>query len=236
MNPPPPEQCILFDMDGVLVDVSRSYRRAILDTVSHFVGRTIEPALVQQFKNRGGFNDDWELTHAMIRDHGVDADFDGVVAVFQNHYRGDDFDGYIADESPLIDDATLEALSSATTLGIVTGRPGVEALWTVNRFGWQDAFRVVLARENQDGRYKPDPYPLLKALKLISGGGRECAPATSAYVGDTVDDMQAAKAAAVQPVGYVPPYLDPKRHAAVLRSAGAERVLTDFSELLRLAW
>ena len=234
MNPPPPQQCILFDMDGVLVDVSRSYRRAILDTVSHFVGSTIEPALVQQFKNRGGFNDDWELTRAMIRDHGVEADFDGVVAVFQNHYRGHDFDGYIEDESPLIDAPTLEALASVTTLGIVTGRPEAEALWTVNRFGWQDAFRVVLARESQDGRFKPDPYPLLKALKLISGGGRECTPAAAAYVGDTVDDMQAAKAATVLPVGYVPPYLDPKLHTAVLRRAGAECVLTDFSELLHL--
>ena len=36
---------LFFDMDGVLVDVSRSYRRAIEETVSHFTGREIEPGM-----------------------------------------------------------------------------------------------------------------------------------------------------------------------------------------------
>ena len=45
---------IVFDMDGVLVDVSESYRAAIQATVRHFTG--VEPTNddVQSWKNRGG--------------------------------------------------------------------------------------------------------------------------------------------------------------------------------------
>ncbi len=34
-------QLIVFDMDGVLVDVTESYRETIVRTVEHFTGRTI---------------------------------------------------------------------------------------------------------------------------------------------------------------------------------------------------
>ena len=49
---------LLFDMDGVLVDVSRSYRRAIEETVEHFTGRQIGENAIQRYKNYGGFEDD----------------------------------------------------------------------------------------------------------------------------------------------------------------------------------
>ena len=55
---------IALDIDGVLVDVERSYRRAIVDSVDHVYGETIDADDVQLFKEAGGFNDDWELTDA----------------------------------------------------------------------------------------------------------------------------------------------------------------------------
>jgi haloacid dehalogenase superfamily, subfamily IA hydrolase, TIGR01548 len=55
---------VVLDIDGVLVDVSASYRRAVVDTVEHVHGETIDRAGVQQFKEAGGFNNDWELTDA----------------------------------------------------------------------------------------------------------------------------------------------------------------------------
>jgi len=55
---------VVLDIDGVLVDVSASYRRAIVETVEHVYGETIDRAAVQQFKEAGGFNNDWELTDA----------------------------------------------------------------------------------------------------------------------------------------------------------------------------
>jgi HAD superfamily hydrolase (TIGR01548 family) len=54
----------VLDVDGVLVDVADSYRRAIVETVAQVYGDTIDRADVQAFKDAGGFNNDWELTDA----------------------------------------------------------------------------------------------------------------------------------------------------------------------------
>ena len=57
---------IIFDIDGVMVDVSDSYRRAIADTIESLSGEEFPPERIQLLKNAGGFNDDWELTDAGI--------------------------------------------------------------------------------------------------------------------------------------------------------------------------
>ncbi|MBX0302094.1 TIGR01548 family HAD-type hydrolase [Haloarcula salinisoli] len=55
---------VVLDIDGVLVDVADSYRRAIVESVDRVYGDTIAKADIQRFKNAGGFNNDWELTDA----------------------------------------------------------------------------------------------------------------------------------------------------------------------------
>lgn len=55
---------VVLDIDGVLVDVAESYRRAIIESVNIVYGQTIERKEIQAFKNAGGFNNDWELTDA----------------------------------------------------------------------------------------------------------------------------------------------------------------------------
>lgn len=56
---------VVLDIDGVLVDVSQSYRRAIRETVERLYGETVSAATVQSFKAAGGFTNDWELTDAL---------------------------------------------------------------------------------------------------------------------------------------------------------------------------
>ncbi|MFB6123172.1 MAG: TIGR01548 family HAD-type hydrolase [Haloferacaceae archaeon] len=70
---------VVLDIDGVLVDVADSYRRAIVESVDHVYGDTIDVADVQEFKDAGGFNNDWELTDAaalyvLASEAGYDAD------------------------------------------------------------------------------------------------------------------------------------------------------------------
>ena len=55
---------VVLDIDGVLVDVADSYRRAIVESVEEVYDRTIRKDDIQEFKDAGGFNNDWELTHA----------------------------------------------------------------------------------------------------------------------------------------------------------------------------
>src|SRR5207248_8869214 len=86
---------LVFDMDGVLVDVSESYRETIQQTVAHFTGRRVTRAAIQDWKNRGGWNDDWALSAAMIRDAGIEVDYDTVVKHFQAIFHGNGADGLI---------------------------------------------------------------------------------------------------------------------------------------------
>lgn len=65
---------LILDVDGVLVDVGNSFRKTIIQTASFFcrrylnpkLARKITPALVKKFKLSSGFNNDWELTYALI--------------------------------------------------------------------------------------------------------------------------------------------------------------------------
>jgi HAD superfamily hydrolase (TIGR01548 family) len=56
---------VVLDIDGVLVDVSGSYRRAIVESVERVHGERPSREAVQLLKEAGGFNDDWELTSAL---------------------------------------------------------------------------------------------------------------------------------------------------------------------------
>ncbi|WP_022835424.1 TIGR01548 family HAD-type hydrolase [Salisaeta longa] len=223
---------ILFDMDGVLVDVSRSYRRAIQETVEHFTGRQISANAVQRYKNEGGFNDDWKLTHAVITDTAMEIPLSRVIEEFQRRYRGDNWDGFIAEEEPLIDADTLDALAArADIMGIVTGRPQDEAEWTIEHFGWTQYFPLVIGKEKQGDRPKPDPYPLNHCRTLLAAAGRPVDPDETVYIGDSVDDMKAARAANMWAVGMVPPYLEAASHGPLLRERGAHLIIEDAATL-----
>ena len=68
---------LIFDIDGVLIDVSESYRRAIRQTVQIYLQQVIgltpcDGELVSQedvtaLKLAGGFNNDWDLTTAIVK-------------------------------------------------------------------------------------------------------------------------------------------------------------------------
>ena len=56
---------VVLDIDGVLVDVADSYRRAIVDTVQRVYDEPVDRGMIQPFKNAGGFNNDWLVTDAI---------------------------------------------------------------------------------------------------------------------------------------------------------------------------
>ena len=62
----------VFDMDGVLAEVTESYREAIVQTVEHFTGKRIARDLIQDYKNQGGWNNDWALSQKIAADLGVE--------------------------------------------------------------------------------------------------------------------------------------------------------------------
>src|SRR5689334_22049670 len=91
LNPGAPRyKTVLFDMDGVLADVSRSYRAAIEGTCHKFGACSVTQDTITEWKARGNANDDWKLSHALILAHGgkPDATLDDVTMVFEELYQG----------------------------------------------------------------------------------------------------------------------------------------------------
>ncbi len=86
---------VVLDVDGVLVDVADSYRRAIIETVTRCCGKTISRDDIQAFKDAGGFNNDWELTdvgvlYVRARDAGFTIPVDAFAEAI--HERGGGLD------------------------------------------------------------------------------------------------------------------------------------------------
>jgi len=209
-------EAVLFDMDGVLADVSGSYRRAIRETARGF-GVDLSPGEVASAKRRPGSNNDWVLTRDLLAARGVAVDLAEVTDRFQTLYAD------LAAGETLIPAADLlERLAARLPLGIVTSRPRADAQGFLSRTGVGDFFTTMICME--DGPEKPDPAPVTLALARL-GVQRAW------MMGDTVNDMAAARAAGVLPLGLVPPGETAADYPQLLTAAGAGRVLASLADL-----
>jgi histidinol-phosphate aminotransferase len=221
-------RALLFDMDGVLVDVSKSYVLAIKRTAEFFLHEEISLADIQKYRNMGGFNNDWDLTVALVASRGQAVDRREIVEVFQRHYLGENLDGLIQNEEWLLRRDVLEQLGRRYVLGIVTGRPRVEAEYALNRARVRDLFQIVVAMEDvPEGKGKPDPYGLELAMEKLG-------VSSAMYVGDTIDDVQAAIAASAIPVGVLSKGAEVSERGELLRAGGARVVLDDVNDIVEV--
>ncbi len=213
-------EVLLFDMDGVLVDVSASYRTAIQQTAASF-GVAVTDRDIANAKNAGNANDDWALTDHLLRARGVTVSLTEVTQRFESLYQGTaDRAGLFQRETLLVNRSDLIALRKRIRLGIVTGRPRADAQRALEQFAIQDLFDVVICRE--DGPLKPDPAPVRRALE-------ELGVSRGWMIGDTVDDIRAARAAGLLALGFQSSA--DEGTARALRQAGAGRILRDLSRL-----
>src|SRR5690349_4376530 len=120
---------LVFDMDGVLVDVTDSYRATIVETVRHFTGREVSRETIQDYKNRGGWNNDWALSQQLIADlGGLKVDYATVVDVFQQFFFGTpEREGLVMRERWIPQDGLMNNLSDRFGMAIFTGRTLDEA-------------------------------------------------------------------------------------------------------------
>lgn len=206
-------EAILFDVDGVLVDVSLSYRAAIVETCRHF-GVELDADEIAAAKAQGNANNDWVLTHRLIDRHGVKIDFELVKQTFEAAYQGDgDRPGLWIHETLRLPRATLQRLADRYPLALVTGRPRADLERLLDLFDLRPLFPVTVCME--DASLKPDPAPVRLALARLG--------VTRAWMlGDTPDDQRAARSAGVVPIGVLAPS---EVHREPLIRAGASRVL-----------
>ena len=120
---------------------------------------------------------------------------------------------------------TLTRLAAKVPLGLVTGRPRSDAERFLSEHRIDHLFQTVVTME--DAPVKPDPAPVSLALGQL--GLRR-----AWMIGDTPDDLHAARSAKVLPIGIVAPGDDPGAAQSALADAGAARILTNVSELLEI--
>jgi HAD superfamily phosphatase len=217
---------IIFDMDGVLVDVSESYREAIRETVHFYTSEWITRELIQEYKNQGGWNNDWALSQKIILDRkGEEIPYDEVVRTFQTVFFGTPLrEGLIQRERWIPHNGLLDSLKKNYRLCIFTGRLREEAAVTLNRFVPDLEWDMIVADDDVSDR-KPAPEGLLRIKSTFDDEQYW-------YVGDTVDDALSAAGALVPFIGIA--HRDSPWHpelSALLKAKGAIAVFDNVNEL-----
>ncbi len=216
------QSILVFDMDGVLAEVGESYSAATVATVQHFTGEIVSRERIEEFKEAGGWNNDWALSHHLIQDIGSkDVAYKDVLAVFQSVFLGQNNDGLILREKWIPANGLLERLREKYELAIFTGRPRAEIEPTLARFAPAIPWAVIIADE-EVARAKPAPDGLLAIANAYP-------KAKLTYIGDNVDDARSARTAAVRFIGVAD--LASARRARLLQAEGAVAVVADVNAL-----
>lgn len=124
---------LLLDMDGVMAEVSLSYRKAIVETAKHF-GAVVTLDDVEQSKLAGNANNDWVLTHRLVQSKLTQSSaaapaipsLEEVTRVFEDLYQGVGVTPGLCElETLLTPKGLLEELHRRLPNGmaVVTGRP-----------------------------------------------------------------------------------------------------------------
>jgi phosphoglycolate phosphatase len=179
---PAPLRAVLFDWDGTLLDSAESSYRSYRDLFA-FLGIDFDRGRFQQT-----YSPDWYRTYR-------------AVGLPESRWAEADalwLERYAREESRLLPGAreALVALRERrVSQGLVTSgnRPRVSR--ELAALGLEDFFAAVVCADEAGAR-KPDPAPLLLALARLNVHHRE-----AAYVGDSPEDIEMARAASVFAVG-----------------------------------
>lgn len=214
----------LFDLDGTLVDSAPDLAAAV-DCTLEQLGR--KPAGLEQVREWVGHGSpvlmrralagkaDWEPASAAD-----DALFDDALTLFYNNYR--QLNGKHAVVYPGVK-ACLESLSKrGCPMAVVTNKPEQFVSPLLKQLELDHHFKLVVGGDSLDTR-KPDPGPLLHAMKALNGSR-----GTTVMVGDSAADVSAAQAAGIPCVAVTYGY----NFGRSVQALGADAVVDSLSELL----
>lgn len=203
---------LLFDMDDTLIDTSESYDQCI----QRLTGAS--RAEVLALRAEGGFNDDWDAACEILKRKGRPRPLSEI----QDEGRALYLQRASQVERAIFSTQTLKVLAERHPVLVFTGRTRQEyaPVWG-HRL--DPLFGEVLCKDDPGaGRPKPSPDGLLTLMQrhqLHSG----------AYLGNSVDDMMAARAAGLVAIG-----ITSNQSETTLRAAGAEYILAGVDQLLEL--
>lgn len=210
-----PTKILIFDVDGVLVDVRGSFWLSALETMRYLTGKRVTWSALHKWKSKPGNNDDWNMVSNWATALGRPTTYEEARAAFQQFYWGKNGKaGNVRKEKLVVTPRQIERWARRFELNLFTGRTRQEFSYTFDRWPATRRFRTVITMDDVK-RKKPHPDGLLKIL-----GRRD--PATALYVGDNVDDALAARDAQVPFMAILPPgTFEYRKRAARFRELGA---------------
>ena len=251
---------ILFDIDGVIRDVTNSYRLSVQKTVLKYCNWEPSTYDIDELKNEGIWNNDWDLTLELIKRF-IDKNKlslkppsrDNVIKNFEKLYFGCDpnenhikWSGFINNEKLLVEKNFFNFLTlNKIKWGFVSGAELPSAKFILEkRLNLNNPPLIAMS----DAPDKPNPEGFLKLASLLldEDFGRNCPPV--AYVGDTIADIQTIiNAKELYPsqrfisIGVIPPHLKTVenvqkqfRYQAKLKDAGADFIISSVIELKKI--
>jgi len=206
---------LVFDVDGVIVDVSGTYHVAIKKTVEHYLGRELPLEQIKDYKFKFGINNDYYASYAIIAHLKWGVPFEEIVELSKEHKNAvahkmgeiynlplsveevtetfiDYFERIKDNERLLIEPFIFDWLKRKKyRLGVLTGRPEGDVIYTFKKFNLLDKFDVIVHDDTLSdiSLKKPNPYALKYTLEKL-GATKET---EKYYIGDTISDKLMAE-------------------------------------------
>ncbi len=213
---------VLFDLDGTLVDTIQLILSAHRHTLArHLQGPAPPEAAIIRNLGRPLRTSMREYAEADGRPDAADlaAQMVDTYRAFQHEHHDRLVKGYDGVQETLV-----ELRARGYTLGIVTSKARGTAMIAIRNFALAPLVDVMVFLEDTD-RHKPEPDPLLEAARR---GGFD--PRRGLYVGDSIHDIAAGRAAGMKTVGALwGPF-----ERSQLEAAGADAVVETPRDLLPL--
>ncbi|MDC3092350.1 TIGR01548 family HAD-type hydrolase [Prochlorococcus sp. AH-716-M18] len=248
---------ILFDIDGVIRSVENSYRLSLKKTVCKFSGWEPTYIDIDNAKNEGIWNNDWDLSlefiKRFIKKENLTLEIpprEEIVKCFEEFYFGGDpnkdskyWSGFITNEELLVDKKFFDVLESNRIIwGFVSGAESASAKFVLEkRLGLKSPPLITMG----DAPDKPNPKGFINLSKKILGDKLGSSNIPIAYVGDTIADIKtvinARKKIPSQKfisIGIAPPHLHLKSrlkernsYEKNLKNTGADLILNSINDL-----
>ncbi|MBK3333064.1 HAD-IA family hydrolase [Persephonella atlantica] len=204
---------IIFDVDGVLVDVTKSYHYSIKDTVSYFTGKEVPKEELLDIKFSFSINNDWDASIAGIVYIQTGLDLESFKRIFQRYSKSlndmyrfaeekkiklpsysklvEVFENFYhrhrEREEMIFTHDILERMSKkADILGVITGRPADDLDYTFRKFNLYKYFDYIVTEDDipSPELRKPSSYPLKLFFEKVEFHNPVF------YIGDTTADYK----------------------------------------------